>query len=196
MVLGEALKQNVPIVALHLTRPAIEIPDRAALGLASHFEAAKGAYILRDYRPGQKKLGTVIVRGTASTSNLLKVLPELDKRGLNVKLVAAISHELFELQPESYRREVLSPGDWADSMVITNGARRLMSDWMGSHITEEYSLSSDWDDQWRTGGSLEEVLEEAHLSPEHILAGIERFVADREKRMERICSGVEEARSR
>ena len=196
VVLGEALKQDVPIVALHLTRPAIEIPDRAALGLASHFEAAKGAYILRDYRPDLKKLGAIIVRGTASTSNLLKILPELDRRGLNVKIVAAISRELFDLQPEFYRRQVMSPGDWADSMTITNGARSLMSDWMGSRVAEEYSLSSDWDNQWRTGGSLEEVLEEAHLSPEHILAGIERFINDREKRMQRICGGVEEARNR
>ena len=32
-----------PIVALHLTRPPIEIPDREALGMPSHFEAAKRA---------------------------------------------------------------------------------------------------------------------------------------------------------
>ena len=32
-----------------------------------------------------------------------------------------------------------------------------------------------WDCRWRTGGALEEVMEKAHLSAEHILAGIERF---------------------
>jgi hypothetical protein len=32
---------------------------------------------------------------------------------------------------------------------------------------------------------VEEVLEEAHLSPTHILAGIERFVKDRSKRLGR-----------
>ena len=196
VVLGAALKQKAPIIALHLTRPAIEIPDRESLGMPSYFEAAKGAYILRDYRPDQKKLGAVIVRGTSSTNNLVKILPELDKRGLNVKVVAAISLELFDLQSESYQREVLSPGDWADSMTITNGARRLMADWMGSTVSAEYSLSSDWDDRWRTGGSVEEILEEAHLSPDYILDGIERFVRERETRMERICQGVEEARSR
>ena len=196
VVLGAALKQTAPIIALHLTRPAIEIPDREALGMASHFEAARGAYILRDYRSNQKKLGAVIVRGSSSTNNLVKVLPELDKRGLNVKIVAAISRDLFDLQPESYRREMLSPGDWADSMTITNGARRLMADWMGNHVSVEYSLSSDWDDRWRTGGSVEEILEEAHLSPDYILEGVERFVREREERMERICQGVEEARSR
>lgn len=196
VVLGEALRQKAPIIALHLTRPPISVPDRAALGIPSHFEAAKGAYILRNYRPDQKKLGAVIVRGTSTTNNLVKILPELDRNALNVKVVAAISRELFDLQPESYRHTVLSPADQVDSMCITNGARRLMHDWLSSRVSEEYTLSSDWDDRWRTGGTVEEVLEEAHLSPEHILAGIERFVRDREKRLERICAGVNEARSR
>jgi len=53
VVLGAALAQSAPIVALHLTRPPIELPDRAALGIPSHFEAARGAYVLRDFRPGQ-----------------------------------------------------------------------------------------------------------------------------------------------
>ena len=39
VVLAAALAQPVPIIALHLTRPAVEIPDRAALGMASHLEA-------------------------------------------------------------------------------------------------------------------------------------------------------------
>ena len=52
VVLAAALALPVPIVALHLTRPAVEIPDRAALGMASHFEAARGAYVMRDVRPG------------------------------------------------------------------------------------------------------------------------------------------------
>ena len=52
VVLAAALALPVPIVALHLTRPAIEIPDRAALGMASHFEAARGAYLIREPDPG------------------------------------------------------------------------------------------------------------------------------------------------
>ena len=42
MLLGAALRQKAPIVALHLTRPPVTIPDRAALGIPSHFEAARG----------------------------------------------------------------------------------------------------------------------------------------------------------
>ena len=196
VVLGAALAQTAPIVALHLTRPPIEIPDREALGIPSHFAAAKGAYVMRDYKPGQKVGGTVIVQGTSSTANVVKILPELDKAGLNVKVVAAISPQLFALQPIGYREQVLSEADKLDSMAITNRARRLMSDWLYNKIAEEYTLCSDWDNRWRTGGTLDEVIAEAHLDPDRVLAGIERFVKDREKRLARVTAALEAAHSR
>ena len=188
VVLGAALKQDVPIIVLHLTRPAIVTPDRKALGMDSHFAAAKGAYLIRPYKRGQKKMGTVLVEGTSSTANIVKILPELDKAGLNVKIVAAISPELFALQPKSYRDRILPEADWWDSMVITTSALRLASDWITNKVSEEYSMSSDWDHRWRTGGSVEEVVDEARLSPPWILKGIERFAHDRDRRLTRICA--------
>ena len=186
VLLGAALAQAAPIVALHLTRPAIEIPDREALGIPSHFEAARGAYVMRDFRPGQPAMGTVFVRGTATTANLVKVLPELDRRRLNVKIVAAISPQLFRLQDAAYREATVSDVDRWDAMAITNGSFKHMRDWLDGPLAAEYSLSADWDDRWRTGGSLDEVIEEAHLDPRHILDGIERFARDRGARVQRL----------
>ena len=186
VVLGEALKHNAPIIALHLTRPPIVVPDRQALGIPSHFEAAKGAYVIRPYREGLRRQGTVIVQGTSSTYNLLKILPDLDRAGLNVKIVAAISRELFDLQPESYRRQVLPDEDWFDSMVITNGALQQMHYWLSSPIAAKYSLSADWDNRWRSGGTLDEVLDEAHLTPDWIFRGIKRFAEERPQRLDKI----------
>lgn len=128
-------------------------------------------------------MGVVIVQGTITTNNVIKILPELDKAGLNVKIIAAISHELFLRQPKSYQEKILSREEWPDAMTITNGCRRQMSDWIANKVVEEYSLSSDWDNRWRTGGTIEEVCEEAHISPQWILHGIEKFVRDREKRL-------------
>lgn len=196
VLLAAAFRQNAHIVALHLTRPPIEIPDREALGMPSYFAAARGAYVLRPYRTNQKPQGTVFVQGTTTTANLVKILPELDQRGLNVKVVATVSPELFRLQSAEYRNEVASDADWADSMCITNGGRRLMHDWLSSKVAEEYSLSPDFDNRWRTGGSVPEVMEEAHLAPHWILSGIERFVKDRDARLNRLARGVEAARSR
>ncbi len=196
VLLAAALRQDAPIVAIHLTRPPIQIPDRAALGMPSHFAAARGAYVLRQYRTDQKPMGTIFVQGTMSTFNLVKLFPELDQRGLNVKVVAAVSPELFRLQPEEYRSQVASDADWLDSMCITNGGRRTMHDWLSNKVAEEYTLSSDFDNRWRTGGNVSEVLEEAHLSPKWILAGIERFVQDRDQRLGRISRALQQAQSR
>ena len=105
---------DVPLVALHLTRPPIAIPDRQKLGIPSHFAAAQGAYILRDYQPGKARQGTLIVQGSSAVANILKLFPEFDRRGWNVKVVCAVSPQLFDLQSEEYRLQVLTPADRVD----------------------------------------------------------------------------------
>ncbi len=190
VLLAAAFRTGLPIVVVHLTRPPIEIPDRAALGMPSHLEAARGAYVLREYRDGAPPAGTVFVRGTMSTQNLVSLFPELDRRGLNVRVVAAQSEELFRRQDAAYRASVISDADRLDAMVVTNGAVRLMRDWASGPVVEAYSLGADWDDRWRTGGSLEEVIEEAHLDPGHILEAVERFVREREGRRERLRAAI------
>jgi transketolase len=195
VLIAAAMATDAHVVALHLTRPPVVIPDREALGMASHFEAAKGAYIIRDYKPVQPKMGTILVQGTMSTYNTVRILPKLDELGLNVKLVAAVSPELFLRQPESYRTSILSPADQVDLTYITNGSRRLMRDWVHHRLADEYAMSSDFDNRWRTGGSVDEVLEEAHLSQEWLLEGIQRFAKDRERRLARIREAVSAAQS-
>jgi len=193
VVLAAALRQKAPIVALHLTRPSITIPDREALGMDSHFEAARGAYVIRRFKAGSPSMGTVFVQGTLTTHNLVQILPELDKAGLNVKVVAAISPQLFALQDAEYQDSVASIGDRWDAMVVSNRSRRVTRDWIAHSIVADYSLTSDWDDRWRTGGSVDEVMDEAHLSSRHILEGIERFVRDRESRLASLRSAVDAA---
>jgi hypothetical protein len=56
-----------------------------------------------------------------------------------------------------------------------------MYDWLGSAISKQFAMTADFDDQWRTGGRLDEIAEEARLSPEGILEGIERFVNGRRR---------------
>ncbi len=185
VALAEAFKHDFPIVVLHLTRPPIDIPDRKKLGIPSHFEAAKGAYLIRDFK-GADKDGTLIVRGTMATVNLLKILPELDEK-YNLKIVAAISRELFDLQPGEYKEKILPWEDWMDSTIISTESLVATESWVASDISREYAMTSDWDNRWRTGGTVEEVIEEAHLDPESLLKGIERFVNDKRNRRKRLC---------
>jgi hypothetical protein len=71
----------------------------------------------------------------------------------------------------------------ANLPVITNGARRCMHDWLPHKVAEEYAMSPDWDDRWRTGGSVDEVKVEAHIDPAHLLEGIREFASKREERL-------------
>ena len=91
IMLAAAMKTDPPIIALHLTRPPISVPDRKALGIDCYTAAARGAYLIRDFDGGKPRQGTIIVQGTISTSNVIKALPEINKRGLNVKIVAGVS---------------------------------------------------------------------------------------------------------
>ncbi len=186
VMLGAALATDAAIVALHLTRPAVTIPDREGLGFGSHFEAAKGAYILRDYKAGQPRQGVVYVQGTMTTANLIDILPRLDEAGVNVKIVVAASPQLFALQDEAYRQGVVGDGERWDSMVISNRSARVSADWIANEVAAEYSMFSDFDNRWRTGGSVDEIIAEAHLSGEHLLAGVKKFAAEREQRLARL----------
>jgi transketolase len=131
-----------------------------------------------------------------STANVVKILPDLDRLGLNVKIVAALSPQLFARESETYRKQVLSGADRLDAMGITNRSRESMRRWMATDVSLEYTLCADWDNRWRTGGSVDEVLDEAHLGPGHILEGIGRFVKERDTRLERIESMLAAARGR
>ena len=186
VVLAAAMQTDVPIIVLHLTRPEITIPDREAIGMASHFEAAKGAYIIRDYDESKEKEGVVIIRGAKAIDNLMTLLPRIKEEGPNVKIVAAISSELFDLQSEEYRNSIIAEKEWSDAMVITNTSINLMQDWMKHPIVKEYSLSPDWDKNWRTGGNLEEVIEEAHLSMDWEWKAINKFAEERELRKNKV----------
>ena len=187
VTIAAALKHpKAHILALHVTRPPIEIPDREALGIPSHFEAAKGAYVFREYKAGQPKMGCIFLQGTSTTANIVRLLPKLDEAGINVKIVAAISPQLFAEQSEAYRNSVISDADRMDSTYISNRSRRVSWDWKMNPLADEYAMTSDYDDRWRTGGNLEEVIEEARLSPEWLLKGIRRFAESRKDRLSRL----------
>lgn len=194
VVIAAALKADAPLIALHLTRPPVTIPDRKKLNIPSHFEAAKGAYVMREYRSDQPQMGCIFVQGTSVTANTIELFEELDRKKLNIKIVAAISPQLFALQPESYREQVITPADRMDSTIICNRAKRITSDWMFNPLAAEYAMTSDWDDRWRTGGTLDEVIDEAHLTSEWLLKGIERFVKDRPMRLKKIKSMLDSCR--
>ena len=188
--MAAAMNTKTSIIAIHLTRPPVEIPDRNKLGIASHLDAAKGAYIIRNYDSNKNKDGVVIIRGTSSINSLIKILPQIKSDGPNVKIIAAISWELFRLQPLEYQQRIISDIEWPDSMIITNGAISLMKNWISNRVVQEYSLSPDFDNRWRTGGSVDEIIAESKLDPQSLLDGINRFANERNDRLNRLRQSI------
>ena len=188
--LAAAMNTKTPIIAIHLTRPPVEIPDRNELGIASHLDASKGAYIIKNYDSSKNKDGVVIIRGTSSINSLIKILPQIKSDGPNVKIIAAISWELFRLQPLDYQQRIISDMEWSDSMVITNGAINLMKNWISNRVVQDYSLSPDFDNRWRTGGSVDEIIAESKLDSQSLLEGIKRFANERNDRLNRLHQSI------
>jgi transketolase len=116
---------------------------------------------------------------------LISQLDRIKSSELNVRIISAISEELFNRQSQDYKNNVLPPSAKYNLMIVSTGTKRIWPVSSCGPLTEEYSLVSDWNDQWLSGGSETEVLEEAQLDPESIYQGIYRFANDYEVRKQK-----------
>jgi len=90
---------------LVLTREAVPTLDRSRYAPASGL--SRGAYVLAD---AEDKKPEVLLIGTGSEVALcLKAYEELKADGIAARVISMPSWELFELQDEAYRDEVLPP---------------------------------------------------------------------------------------
>jgi transketolase len=180
-----ARETNVGVIVLEVARPDFPVADRSTFADKDLKAAAKGFYVIKDFDPDKPKQGYVLVQGSSSTVNLVRVLPRLAEAGVNVKVIATISEELFDRQPQSYRDSVLPFGSTYDMMVVTTGTRRVWPVKNAGPLTDDYSLTSDWDNQWLSGGTESDVIAEAHLDSESIFNAIKRFAGDHDSRISR-----------
>jgi transketolase len=180
-----ARDKKVGIIVIEVARPDFKVADRSTFADKDVRAAAKGLYVIRDFAPGQPKHGYVVGQGSSATFNLVSVLPRLEQAGINVKVIAAISEELFDRQPEAYRNAVLPAEARQDLMFVMSGTRRMWPLRNVGSLTDDYSLTSDWGNHWLTGGLESDVIAEAHLDAESILKGVQRFAQERPARLQR-----------
>jgi len=176
---------RVGIIIIEVARPDFGVADRSRFADTDLKAAAKGLYVIRDFTPGKPRHGYVVSQGSSSTFNVVSQIPRLEEAGINVKIIAAVSEDLFDHQPESYRHSVLPPEAYYDLMVVSTGTRRVWPIRGVGPSTDEYSMTSDWDNQWLTGGIEPDVIAEAHLDGKSIFSGIDRFARARDQRIER-----------
>ena len=188
-----AREQKVSVISIEVARPDFAVADRTNFADPDLKAAAKGFYLIRDFTPGPRH-GYVVVQGASSTVNLVKQIPALEKAGINVRIVAAVSEELFDRQPESYRHSILPPEAHYDLMIVSTGTRRMWPLRDVGPLTDEYSLTSDQQNNWLTGGLEADVIAEAHLDGESILSGVTRFAHDRDQRLSRQRAALDHLR--
>jgi len=175
--------KNTAVIAVHVARPDVPVADRSNFADPDPLAAAKGVYVIREYNPDMPKGGTVLVQGCSSTVNLVSLIPQMEELGINVRILSVISQELFDAQPQEYQDAVFPLADHYDCMVVTTMTKTIMPLRNLGPLTLEYTLASDHDDEWRTGGLEPDVIAEAKLDCASILAGVQRFAEDREERM-------------
>ncbi len=177
--------KTVGIIVMHVARPDAPVADRSSWADPDLRAAARGIYLIRDFRPGEPAMGTVWVQGASATLNLLRVLPQLEQAGINVRVAAVISTELFAHQSPEYRAHILPDGARFDCMVISTMTKRVPPIPNLGPLTEEYSRYADWDDRWRTGGTESDVVAEARLDAGSIYEAVVRFATERQLRLRR-----------
>ncbi|HUF93859.1 MAG TPA: transketolase, partial [Candidatus Limnocylindria bacterium] len=178
-----ARDKKVGIIVIEVARPDFRVADRSTFADTDVRAAARGLYVIRDFAPGLPRHGYVVAQGSSSTFNLVAVLPRLQTAGINVKVIAAISEDLFDHQPEAYRHAVLPPEATQDLMFVSSGTKRMWPLRNVGALTEAYSLTSDQDDVWLTGGMEADVIAEARLDPDSIFAAVQRFAQERPQRL-------------
>ena len=176
---------KVGVIVLEVARPDFPVIDRAKLADSDIKAAAKGFYILKDFDPSKPKEGYIVVQGSSCTSNLVAQMAAIKEAGHNVRIIAAVSEELFNRQPKQYRDEVLPESAKYNMMIVSTGTKRMWPVTGVGPLTEEYSLVSDHDDVWLSGGSEGEVLKEARLDPNSIFDAVAKFATEHPERMKR-----------
>jgi transketolase len=154
-----AMKWDGP-AALALTRQNVPVLDRGAL--ASADECARGAYTLREADGGGPDV--LLIATGSEVSLALGAADAIEQEGTSVRVVSMPCWELFELQDETYQREVLPLG--IPKVVVEAGVRQGWDRWAGNNAAfvtmERFGASAPYDVLYEKFGiTVERIAAEA-----------------------------------
>jgi transketolase len=159
-----ALERKNSPTALALTRQSVPTLDRRVYASADHLR--RGAYVLADLSdgsPGKPEL--ILIASGSEVPLIIEAGGRLAEEGRRIRLVSFPSWELFEEQPETYRRQVLPPEIKA-RVAVEAGVRQGWDRWVGEHgfvvCMDRYGASAPYEELYRQFGfTAEKVLEAA-----------------------------------
>ncbi|MBN1277755.1 MAG: transketolase [Deltaproteobacteria bacterium] len=148
-------------VALALTRQDVPVLDRTVFSPAAGLQ--KGAYILKDSR---NKIPDIILIGTGSEVHIaIDAAQMLEEKGIGVRVVSMPSWELFEKQPEEYKKQVFPPEIHARIAVeagVSQGWHRYVGDEGETVCLDRFGASAPYNILYEKFGiTAEKVTEKA-----------------------------------
>ena len=136
-----ALSRRSGPTALMLTRQGLPTLDRRETAPAEMLR--KGGYVLRD----AENPGMILIASGSEVHVALEAARMLAEEGRRVRVVNLASWEIFEEQPEDYRREVLPPEvplRLAVEAGCSQGWERYVGDRGEAHGIDRFGASAPW----------------------------------------------------
>jgi len=160
-----ALSHKEGPVALIFSRQGLPVIDRSTYAHANNL--TKGAYVLSDPPAGGPDI--LLIATGSEVSLALEAKELIEKKGIKPRVVSMPSWELFEMQPQSYRDEVIPPALKA-RVVIEAGVRQGWHQYAGEKgrfITQ---------DRFGASAPMKVLKEQFGFTPERVVEEAERAV--------------------
>jgi transketolase len=156
-----ALERNNGPTALVLTRQGLPQYCPADNG------SEQGAYILREASGGDPD---VVIIGTGSEVSISMIaVEELESQGVKARLVSMPSWELFDAQPEAYRKSILPPD--VPKLAIEAGVTLAWGRYLGGDRGHAIGV-----DRYGASAPYKEIYEHYGLTPQKVVEGVKKLL--------------------
>ncbi|MGC8926836.1 MAG: hypothetical protein ACP5QK_02835 [Myxococcota bacterium] len=175
------LRKRPCILAPFVTRPNEKVYNRSVLKITPASESIKGIYPIRKAKD-YKAEGTIIIQESAVMIEFInKVLPLLDKEGINLNIFYVSSAELFELLDDKKKEEILPYSLREEAMGITGFTLPTMLKWVVGKLGRELTMHPYMKGKYLGSGSGEAVMYEAGLDGESQFKQIKKYLELKKK---------------
>ena len=164
-----AIERREGPTMLVLSRQKLPVLDRDSLGGAEGVR--RGAYVLLD-PPGSGPVEVIVIATGSEVAAVLEAARQLHAGGARLRVVSMPSWELFAVQPESYRDQVLLPAVRARLAVEAAGPMGW-SRW----ITDDGVMLGM--EGFGASAPGERLFQEFKLTPDHIAQAVKRLLSRR-----------------
>ncbi len=173
--MAAAFQARPAVIVPFVTRPGEPVLDREALGLAPAADAAQGLYKLVAAQ-GERD-GTVVLQGSAVTYEfVLKALPALREKGIELDVFHVTSPELFDALPREERERIFPAEQAHEAMGVTDFTLPTLYRWIRSEVGLEHCMHPFQKGHYLGSGEGHVVVHEAGLDGAAQLERIEAYV--------------------